>query len=132
MAEWIFKDIIQREKIKDIEVSSAGIFAQEGSLASKNAVITMKNNKMDITKHKSRLLTKDIIKDSDVVLTMTRGHKNTVLKVDKILEKKVFTIKEFIEESGDILDPYCQSLEVYESTFKDIKKSIEKIINKIK
>ena len=52
MAEGIFKTFITKDnKLKDIQVSSAGLMATEGQKATENAVIACKDFGADISGH---------------------------------------------------------------------------------
>ena len=60
MAEGILKDIA-RDRNLNIEVESAGVFAMDGSDVSKNAVSALKMLNIDISNHKSKSVTKEIV-----------------------------------------------------------------------
>lgn len=131
MAEAIFKNIIKESgREREYEAESAGIFAVEGQKASSNAVETMRGKGLDLTKHISKSISEDMIIDSDIILTMTKSHKDNLLLLNKGLEGKVFTIKEYIRnnEDIDILDPFGSSLEVYKACAEDLEKSIRFLV----
>ncbi|MEW5866706.1 MAG: low molecular weight protein arginine phosphatase [Bacillota bacterium] len=119
-----------------VSVVSAGIYANEGDPASANAIAAMKELGLDIASHRARLLTDEILKDADLVLTMTSAHKQAVLLRYPSLQGKVMTLNEFAglsDEFGpDIPDPFGRSIDVYRATAKDIGRSIERVIRRIK
>lgn len=123
MAEYLFKTMISG----DIEISSAGIMAKDGSSPSLNTIDVCKKHGLDVSNHKATNVKRSNIKDMDLVLTLEESHRNTLLNMYPNLS--IYTIKEFndVDYVYDIEDPYNQSLEVYEATFNEIKKSLEKI-----
>ena len=134
MAEGIFKHLINNNNIKNINVSSAGISAFEGDAANEKAIYTLNKKGIDIKNHKAKMLTKKIINESDLILTMTRSHKRM------ILNDKVYTLKEFayiinneeIDRNNlDIADPYGLDSNFYEKTAEEIEEQLQKIIKNI-
>ena len=129
MAEGILREIA-KEKGLEVNISSAGIAALDGSDAAENAVIAMEKIGIDIKNHKSTILHRELIMNSDLILTMSKNHKDIILSNFPKSKDKVFTLTEYAtEEDGDILDPFGGSLEIYEKTRDEIYKLIEKIID---
>lgn len=112
------------------EAISRGIYA-EGGGASINAVRAMEKMGIDITGHKSTQLTREDIEEADLVLGMTKGHKNAILAAMPGAEGKVFSLGEYAE-GGDVSDPYGGSEAVYEATARQIYEYIERIVEKLK
>ena len=133
MAEAIAKKKInENEKYKDIIVESAGVFAFDGSSASREAIYVMQMRGIDLKYHKARSITPDIIKNADLILTMTENHKNAVIDINKSANMKTFTLKEYASgEKGDILDPFGRNIKVYESCADELDVYIEKALEKI-
>lgn len=137
MAEGIFKHLIQDKNI-DINVSSAGISAYEGEAANEKAISTLKKKGIDITNHTARQLTNEIIYESDLILTMTRNHKNIIINAVPEHSNKVFTLKEYAyiinnEENGsknlDIADPFGLDYNIYEKCAEEIEELLKKIVD---
>ncbi len=100
---------------------SAGLMAG-GSAPEENAVKAALELGADIKNHIPRQLTREIIENSSLVLTMTKAHKDSLLGFDNVK-----TLAELAGESEDISDPYGGSIEVYRKCAKKIKEYIEKI-----
>ncbi|MEL7649641.1 MAG: low molecular weight protein arginine phosphatase [Sedimentibacter sp.] len=139
MAEGIFKHMLKINNIDHITVSSAGLSAFEGDIANEKAIEVLKRQGIDISGHKSRQLTAKLIDDSDLILTMTAGHKAAILKYAPGSGNKVYTLREYAGKNGrttnrspDIHDPYGMDYSVYESVMNEIRIEIESIINKLK
>jgi protein-tyrosine-phosphatase len=77
---------------------SAGIYAADGATASIEAIDTMSGYNIDLTHHRSRPLNNMLLMRSVITLTMTRSHKNEVLKRYPAASGRVFTIGEFITQ----------------------------------
>ena len=72
MAEFILRHRLADEP--EWIISSAGIFAAEGSSASQASIDVLREWEIDATPHRSRQLTRDLLAEADYVLCMTRGH----------------------------------------------------------
>ncbi|SHE58519.1 protein-tyrosine phosphatase [Caldanaerobius fijiensis DSM 17918] len=133
MAEYIFRDMLnKRGDVKGIKVLSAGISAFPGAMASPEAIEVMKELGIDMSPHRSRALTREMIEKSDLILTMTSEHKRQILSIVPQAENKVFTLKEFAQmEEKDILDPFGKTIDVYRNSAQEIKEALEKSIDKI-
>jgi len=130
MAEALFKEMIKDRK--DIKVKSAGIWALNNSSASYNAIKVMEERNIDLTGHRATALTREILEEADLILTMTKNHKEEILKVMPEIRDKVYTLKEYAGYGEvDILDPYGGDIEVYRKAADDIEDALRKILDKI-
>ena len=101
MAEGILKAALEKhESIRNkYIVASAGVYAQEGDCASDSAVSVLKSEwNVDISGHRARHLTRDLIEEASLLLTMTRSHKDAILSQYPEAEPKVYTLKEFVSK----------------------------------
>ncbi|WP_312702029.1 low molecular weight protein arginine phosphatase [Sedimentibacter sp.] len=140
MAEGILKFLLKENNIENINVSSAGISAFEGQRANENAIRVLINKGIDIKNHRSRQLTEEIIKASDLILTMTDSHKKLITNTLPEYSHKIYTLKEYAlkvnNESTentniDIDDPYGMDMKTYEETSNEITEQLIKIIKTI-
>lgn len=109
---------------------SRGI-ASDGSGASVNACKAMAKMGIDVTAHVSKQLTIEDIENSDLVLTMTKGHKAVVLSAVPNAGDKVFTVGEYAG-GDDVSDPYGGDESVYDACAEELYGYIEKIVEKLK
>lgn len=112
----------------DVFASSAGIFAENGSKASKNAIEAMKEYNIDLSHHKSTSLTEALISEYDLILTMTEGHKTMI---SALATDKIYTICEYAGYEGDISDPYGGNITQYKECARDIYDCLTDIAEKI-
>lgn len=132
MAEAIFNNklIKNAKQYNNITVSSAGIAAYPGDKASPNAIRVMAKRGIDLNIHKARQLTPEMIEKADLILTMTQGHKQMVLRMDPSAASKVSTLREFAGFSGDINDPFGGNEEIYEKCALEIEKMVDIVLEK--
>ncbi|MGY0374353.1 low molecular weight protein arginine phosphatase [Clostridium sp. JNZ J1-5] len=130
MAEAIFNQLSDMENIK---AYSAGISVVPGSKTSKNTATLIKSNfNLNISERNAVQLTEEMIRESDLVLTMT-AYMRDVLSQKFFQEKnKIYTLNEFIGLSDDIVDPYGGNINIYEETFYMLNRGIELLLDKIK
>ncbi len=131
MAEGLFKELL-KEKELYVQVVSAGLFALDGGMASPQAITAMGEKGIDISKHRARQVTKDLVEESDLILSMTSEHKKRLLTIIPEAKKKVFTLKEFGQgEPLDIKDPFGQPVEVYKESAKEIEGALKGVIRRL-
>lgn len=112
----------------DVLIESAGLFANVGGTASEEAIEALDKMGIDLTFHQTKPITEELIEKSDIILAMTQAHKE-LLK--PMAGDKVYTLKEYAGESGDISDPYGGDLEEYEETAKEIYDALVDVAEKI-
>jgi protein-tyrosine-phosphatase len=132
MAEAIArKELQNRNKGSEIEVMSAGISAFEGDRASGQAIEALNDWGIDLRRHSARRLSLDLINEADLILTMTEGHKWSVIRLCPVSKDKVFTLKEYADgKIGGIPDPYGAPVEVYRQCAGVLRDYIVKALDK--
>ena len=97
------------------KISSAGVHAGNGDSASSGAVEALRMLGINLTTHRSRRLTPEMIRTADLIVTMTRSHRDAVLDMDPKSEGKVFLLKSFgiAQCATDIYDPVGEALDIY-------------------
>ena len=73
MAEALFRAGAGEAGLTSLEVGSAGTGALPGAPASEGAYLVMLERGVDLSAHRARLLTRELIEESDVILTMSRS-----------------------------------------------------------
>lgn len=129
MAEAIFESI---NKDKGISAFSAGVFPIEGSTISLNASkVIMENTSIDYSNHLAVGISRDTIREVDLVLTMTEELKNIFIAKFPELKTNVFTLNGYVSLNSDIIDPFGGNIEVYKNCFNQIYNSIILLQNKL-
>ena len=133
MAEGILKDMLKREGISNVVVSSAGTLAPAGLKPTDYALITTVEGGIDISQHTSRVLTEQMVEESDLVLVMEFGHLKFVQGLAPRAKRKVFLLKDFGKNSqkGEIADPIGFDLEFYRKCYNDLEDELHRILPEI-
>lgn len=121
MAEALLRRELDARQMADVTVASAGTGAWDGAPASEGAYLVSLEHDLDLSGHHARLLTRDIVRDADLVLTMSRHHRARVRELDA--ETRVFLLGEYAGRDGDeaeIADPFGGDLDVYRQTFAEL------------
>lgn len=127
MAQALTEDYLKHQEIEDIDVDSRGINCIKGEKLSQNAKEALEKN-LIFFEHEATPLTREDIK-ADYLICMTKSHKAVLL--GNGFDDKLYTIDDFAH-TGDVIDPYGASLDVYLDTLKQLKEAIPKIISKIR
>lgn len=102
MSEGLARKILARKGVADsIKVISAGIAPVQGSPATPEAVAVMKEKGINLTHHKAQILSSELIREADLILTMTQDQKNQVLRVVPSACNRVFTLREYVIEDNE-------------------------------
>jgi ribose 5-phosphate isomerase B len=114
--------------------ASAGLSAMDGVPASVNAVRAMDSYPgADLSRHRSRLLRHEDVKNAFLILTMCRSHKHHILSMYPEAYQKVYTLKEYAYGTeSDINDPFGGDEAVYRQSADEIAHAIEKVVEKLK
>ena len=123
MAETLLRELLrQKLDCEDaVRVLSAGVAAGHGSGASPQAVEVMGRKGLDLTGHSSQPFDETVVQVADLVLTMTRGHRDAILAAFPDLHDRVFTLR---RDGGDIGDPVGMPVDVYESCAEQIETAL--------
>lgn len=116
MAEGIFKKIVADKDLKDINVSSAGLFAMSGDEACENAVKAAERFGCDISAHRARRITSYVLDETDRFVCMTPEH---AASLALYVPREKLTVL-----GGGIPDPYGGNLETYLTCANSIKTAL--------
>lgn len=126
MAEGLMNAKLKREgRALELHAESAGVWTVDGRPATDTAVIVMANRGIDISQHRSRVVTEEMIRDAALILTMTRSHAEAIRAEFPAYRSKVHQLSEMVGAKFDIEDPVGGTLEQYEMTVQEIGNLIE-------
>lgn len=133
MATGILRDRLSRDMVPDVEVSSAGTFAQDGAPASAHGVKVCADHGIDISAHRSQLLHRELIDRADLILSMEAGHIYDIQRISPNAgAEKLNLLGGYNTEDDDsavdltIFDPIGGSEEDYLRCFQMISSHIER------
>ena len=108
------------------EICSAGLMAAQNAPATAHAIAVMKEREIDLDGHRSQVVNIALLKQVDLVLTMTQGHKEAMLRSFPGFE--IYTLGEYCETADiSIADPYGGNVEDYRNCANEIYSLITKI-----
>jgi len=132
LAAALLQRALTERGIEGMDVSSAGTGAWDGAPVSEGAYLVGLERGLDLSAHRARLLTRELIEQADLVLTMARHHR---ARVDELGgEGRVFVLGEYAGREGDeaeVSDPFGGDLEVYRDTCVELEALIEAAVERI-
>lgn len=128
MAEALLRDILDRRFGREdvARVLSAGVAAQRGHGASPQSVEVMGRRGLDLTGHASQALDDPLMSMADLVLTLTRQHRDAILAAWPNHKGRVFTLR---RDGGDVSDPVGLHVDVYAQCADQIRDELEKWVD---
>jgi len=126
MAEAMFRQMVAErfgcpaDEIDDkgVVVSSAGLAAWGGGKASAGALEAMAEVGADLSGHESQPLTENLVRQSDVILTMTASHRAAILSQFPEAGGRVAMLS---PDRQDVLDPIGGPLATYRRCAQQIR-----------
>lgn len=121
LAEAIARAVIAERGLVDVSVASAGTSAWNGASASDGSLLVGLEHELDLGGHCARALTRTMVSDADLVLTMGPHH----LEAAEALggESKAFLLAEYASRGASrapISDPFGGDLDVYRATWAEL------------
>ena len=122
MAKVLLQTRLARDDARqDWQVASAGVWTVDGERASAHAVEVMTQRGIDLSNHRSRNVTREMMSQADLVLTMTRSHTEALGAAFQTHAHKVYLLSEMTGQMRDIGDPYGGTRQEYAHTAKELE-----------
>jgi protein-tyrosine phosphatase len=102
-------------------VVSAGLAAGQGMSASPEAVAAVATRGLDLSKHQSRPVGDALIRHADLILTMTRSHRDSLVGRWPTAAARAHPLR---VDGGDIADPIGCSAGVYQACAAQIDREL--------
>jgi protein-tyrosine phosphatase len=134
MAEGILKHLVSLKELQgNVRVISSGVAAIDSHEASSLAQEVCRDAGIDISTHSSQPLTKNVLKQCDLVLVMTQSHRHEIERVFPVYSEITYLLKEYGRAVGrfadlEVEDPYGGSREDYIACFDELYGEIERIL----
>jgi protein-tyrosine phosphatase len=130
MAEGMFRHrVAQRlgckpEEVEDrgVIVMSAGIAAMMGGRPSPDAVTVMADMGIDLSAHESQPLTEQLVRHADLILTMTRSHRQAILAEWPHAAERTRLL---CHDGSDVADPVGGPTEFYRRSAGQIGEQLD-------
>ena len=129
MAETLFRDLVKDRA--DYTVSSAGVGAYQGDLASAHTEQLMAERGLDMSAFRSRFITEEIVHEATHIFAMSRGHYGAIEDMFPEVADKLYLVSEFAPDDAmrgqDVNDPFGAPREVYMETRDTLLKILPSI-----
>ena len=136
MAEGMFRQRVAKklgcrpDQVEDhgVIVLSAGIAAMMGGRASREAVDVMSEMGIDLSAHESQPLTEQLVRHADLMLTMTRSHRQAILaEWPEVAERT----KLLCHDGMDVADPVGGPTELYRKCAQQVGAELDAWIEEL-
>lgn len=131
LAEALARRIARRRGVEDVKISSAGTNAWESVPASDGALLVGMEREVDLTSHRARILTPEIVAEADLIFVMTPAHLEQVKQMGG--RGKAHVLDEYASgaRSEGINDPFGGDLSAYRDTADALEKYLEKVFDRL-
>lgn len=124
----------QASPLKDIKVISAGVATRPGEPVSENSVVALRKVGIDISQHRSRTLSQQMLNEALLVLCMTESHRSLIQLQAAPVPARLHLFREFLPlpAAQEIADPYGGPLKIYEAARDEMVEAIPGLVNHLK
>jgi protein-tyrosine-phosphatase len=133
LAEALARRELERRGWRHVEVVSAGLAAEDGYPASRNAVAVGERHGLDLAGHRSRALTPEMVDWADLVLAMSPSHVYALERGGA--GDKVALLGDFAAggEGGGfpVRDPFGGDEEAYEATLRELEPLVSAVFDRL-
>ena len=132
MAEALLREALANRGADQVSVSSAGTGAWDGAPVSEGAYLVGLEHGLDLSSHRAQLLTRDLVKSADLILTMSSHHRARVAELGG--EDKVHLLGEYVgreEGRGEVSDPFGSDLASYRLTYDELQELISGVVSRV-
>jgi protein-tyrosine-phosphatase len=132
MAEAVARKIAIERGLTDVEASSAGTSAHDGSPASDGALLVGIERNMDLSTHRAQTLTRDMVRGADLILAMGPHHLERIEALGG--GGKAYLLADFASHGASmraISDPIGMELDVYRATADELEDEIRRALDRI-
>ncbi len=115
IAEGIMKKLLESNGLNEsVEIESAGTSVFSNFGASANAIKVAAELSVDISSHRTRQISKEILLETNIVITMTNEQKSLLGEAYEIAALKTFTLAEYSTGTlEDVTDPIGGDIDDY-------------------
>jgi len=128
MAEYLLRSRLGKQA--GWKVGSAGLFTGNGMAASQPAIEALREQALDLTPHRSRVVTKDIIDAATLIVVMTATHSAELKRRFPEAQDRIYLLKSFDPgcDGGDIPDPLGGTIAQYRTIRDEIEAALPNLI----
>ncbi|MCZ7584257.1 MAG: low molecular weight phosphotyrosine protein phosphatase [Deltaproteobacteria bacterium] len=120
--------------IDGIRVSSAGTHGGAIPHATHEAILAAEDHGLDLTGHRSRLLTEELADEADLIIAMDHTHVAAVASRWPQYADKCVLLTSFRTDTpkgADVIDPYGAPIDLYRQVFALIDTSLDAFLDRL-
>lgn len=125
-------ELSKRGLASEFLVESAGIWGVSDLPVVPEVMKIMNERGIDVSHHRSRIITEEIIDEADLILTMERSHKEAIFAEFPGRQLNLYLISELVGKKFNIEDPINKSINVFVETADILTDLISNNLEKIK
>ncbi|MCH2125712.1 MAG: threonylcarbamoyl-AMP synthase [Pirellulaceae bacterium] len=111
-----------------VMIMSAGIAAMSGGCSTPEANAVMHGRGLDLSQHETQPLTDRLVRFADLIVTMTRGHRDAIVTNWPEAADRVQLL---CRDSSDVSDPIGGSQMLYEECANQIDQNLELLLQEL-
>lgn len=128
MAECICRNMVLDP---DVTIESRGLVVLFPEPVNPKVEVVLTNHGMTLEGRTAMLLEQSDMDEQTLVLTLTKKQQEKIGR-DYDVVTNIYTMKGFIDEEGELMDPYGGTLVEYEECFVEMSRVIKKIVIKLR
>ncbi|MCC6511772.1 MAG: low molecular weight protein arginine phosphatase, partial [Pirellulaceae bacterium] len=121
-----FKNLFTASQPPPAVAVSAGLSAYPGGSASPEAVSVMQSRGLNLKDHQSRPVSPRLLRQADLVLTMTAGHRSAIVSRWPEAASKTYLLS---KNGRDVADPYGGPVTAYAACAEEIEAFLTNWVN---
>jgi protein-tyrosine-phosphatase len=132
MAEAIARRLLDAGGREDVAATSAGTAAWDGAPASEGAYLIALEHGLDLSAHRARQLTTDLVASADLILGMSPHHVERAVALGGL--GKTHLLGAFAGRTGaaeQVDDPFGGDLEEYRTTFARLEELLADAVERL-
>jgi protein-tyrosine-phosphatase len=132
IAAAIARRIAQERALPHLDLGSAGTSAVDGQPASDGALLVGIERQLDLTEHRARQLTPELVDQADLILVMGPHHLERVEALGGTGKAYLLTDYATRSHAGrPVTDPFGGDLDVYRATVDELEADIQRAVDRL-
>ena len=138
MAEYLFKQVLKKEKLRGFKICSAGVGAKKGDVINPKSAQVLAEHKIEVGKFTSTPINDKLLKEAFAFVCMTERHAEYLMDMRwdvlrkagvKEIENNVYSFSELV--GYEVLDPYGRDLDCYRYVYELIAEGMSALTRKL-
>ncbi len=132
LAEALARRRLAERGMSDVEVASAGTSPWEGAAASDGSMLVALEHGLDLSGHRARVLTRDLVSGADLILAMGPHHVERAEALGG--SGKTFLLTAYASNGASaqpVSDPFGGDLNVYRTTYGEMDREVGRVLDRL-